>query len=124
MCLKASYDTHSDTPGFDLPPPEAAARSLSEDLSSEGGATPRPSSELFEGTKGTPKSKGRPKSRLAAEEAGSDEEDAPKPKPTEGPAAAGTKFQKPHEHGSLATVLATPRAPQAPSPWVSSESVA
>ena len=122
--LKASYDAHSDTPGFDPSPPEAAVRSLNEGLSSEGGATPRPSSELFEDAKDTPKSKGRHKSRMAAEEAGSDEEDAPKPKPTEGPAASGTKPQKPHEHGSLATVLATPQAPQAPGPRVSSGSVA
>ena len=54
--LKASYDAQSDTSGFDPTPPEAAARSVSEDLSSEGGITPRASSELFEDTEGTPKS--------------------------------------------------------------------
>ena len=57
--IKESYDKYSDTPDFDLALPDAAARSLEEDLSSEGGAeggaTPRPSSELFEDIKGTPK---------------------------------------------------------------------
>ena len=114
--IKESYDRHSDTPGFDPSPPDAAARSLDEDLSSEGGATPRPSSELFEDVKGTPKPRGGGRSPLAAEEPGSGEGGALKPDPT--------APRKPHEHGSLATVLTTPRAPQASGPRVSAGSVA
>ena len=122
MRLKASYDAHSDTPDFDPSPPAVAARGLSEDLSSERGATPRASSELFEDVKSTPKSKGKkkgkPKARPAAEGSSSDEdaEGTPKSKGQDEPQQERkeTRGTKPHVHGALATALATSRAPPAP----------
>ena len=129
MRLKASYGAHSDTPGFDPSPPAAAARSLSEDLSSERGATPRASSELFGDVKSTPKSKGKKKAkhkaRPAAEGPSSDEDTEGTPK-SKGQDKSQQEPQGtiPHEHGALATALATPRAPQASSSWAGSGSVA